>query len=107
MRDECIISALVLRLQFDTRSLSIQQKVRLMPMVATVRNSYFYHNILNLKRAKEMMAKTIMGKMSVQQLGTLLSFHCMMGLICQEVLETKLHGKDIHTKKTYYMICCL
>ncbi len=60
MRDECVISALVLRLQFDTRSLSIQQKVWLMPMVATVRNSYFYHNILNLKRTKEMMAKTIM-----------------------------------------------
>ncbi|KAL2904808.1 putative glutamine amidotransferase [Bienertia sinuspersici] len=74
--------------------LSLQQENRLMQMGATVRNGHGYKK-LKLKNEREKMARSIMGKMSVEQLSDMMSFYSMMRQICSEVLETKLHNLEL------------
>ncbi|XP_074320441.1 putative glutamine amidotransferase GAT1_2.1 [Silene latifolia] len=66
--------------------LSLQQEKRLKQIGATVRNGHGY------KKLK--VARTIIEKMSVEQLSNMMSFYYMMGQICSEVLETKLQNHD-------------
>ncbi|CAK9150672.1 unnamed protein product [Ilex paraguariensis] len=72
--------------------LSLQQETRLKQMGATVRNSSSIFERLKLNEDRERLARSVMGKMSVEQLSDLMSFYHMMGQICSEVLERKLHG---------------
>lgn len=72
-------------------ALSLQQETRLKQMGATVRNSSSYIKKLKLNEEREKLARNVMGKMSVEQLSDLMSFYHMMGQICSEVLERKLH----------------
>ncbi|XP_022894269.1 putative glutamine amidotransferase GAT1_2.1 [Olea europaea var. sylvestris] len=72
-------------------ALSLQQENRLKQMGATVRNSSSYIEKLKLNEKREREARNVMGKMSVEQLSDLMSFYQMMGQICSEVLERKLH----------------
>lgn len=71
-------------------ALSQQQETRLKQMGATVRNGGSYIGRLKLNEEREQMARSVMGKMSAEQLSDLLSFYGMMGEICSEVLERKL-----------------
>lgn len=73
-------------------ALSLQQENRLKQMGATVRNAGSYIEKLKLNGEKEKLARSVMGKMSVEQLSDLMSFYHMMGQICSEVLERKLNG---------------
>ncbi|GFP85332.1 protein ntpr [Phtheirospermum japonicum] len=73
-------------------ALSLQQETRLKQMGATVRNSSSYLEKLKLNEGREELARNVMGNMSVEQLSDLLSFYHMMGQICSEVLDRKLHG---------------
>ncbi|KAL0395917.1 UNVERIFIED_CONTAM: putative glutamine amidotransferase GAT1 [Sesamum calycinum] len=73
-------------------ALSLQQETRLKQMGATVRNASSYLERLKLNEEKEQLARKVMGKMPVEQLSDLMSFYHMMGQICSEVLERKLHG---------------
>lgn len=77
-------------LQSNT-ALSLQQENRLKQMGATVRNGGSYIERLKLNGEKEKMARSVMGKMSVEQLSDMMSFYHMMGQICSEVLERKLN----------------
>ena len=61
-------------------------------MGATVRNSSSFLARLRLNEEREALARKVMGNMSVEQLSDLMSFYHMMGQICSEVLEKKLHG---------------
>jgi hypothetical protein len=61
-------------------------------MGATVRNADSYIERLKLNGEKEKLARSVMGKMSVEQLSDMMSFYHMMGQICSEVLERKLNG---------------
>lgn len=61
-------------------------------MGATVRNASSYLERLKLNEEREKLARNVIGKMSVEQLSDLTSFYHMMGQICSEVLERKLHG---------------
>ena len=70
----------------------MQQENRLKQMGATVRNGSHYIEKLKLNEERERLARNVMGKMSVEQLSDLMSFYHMMGQICSEVLERKLHG---------------
>ena len=72
--------------------LSLQQEIRLKQMGATVRNSSSIFERLKLNEDRERLARSVMGKMSVEQLSDLMSFYHMMGQICSEVLERNLHG---------------
>ncbi|KAJ4822390.1 hypothetical protein Tsubulata_008926 [Turnera subulata] len=72
-------------------ALSLQQEIRLKQMGATVRNAGSYMERVKLNEAREKLARSVMGKMSVEQLSELLSFYHIMGEICSEVLERKLH----------------
>ncbi|CAA2938388.1 glutamine amidotransferase [Olea europaea subsp. europaea] len=72
-------------------ALSLQQETRLKQIGATVRNSSSYIEKLKLNEEREKLARNVMGKMSVEQLSDLMSFYHMMGQICSEVLERKLH----------------
>lgn len=45
-----------------------------------------------MNEERDRAAKTLMRKMSVEQLSELMSFYHMMGQICSEVLDKKLHG---------------
>lgn len=72
--------------------LSLQQENRLKQMGATVRNGSAYSQRLKMNEERDRAAKQIMGKMSVEQLSELMSFYHMMGQICSEVLDRKLHG---------------
>ncbi|CAI9780833.1 unnamed protein product [Fraxinus pennsylvanica] len=72
-------------------ALSLQQETRLKQMGATVRNSSSYIKKLKLNEEREKVARNVMGKMSVEQLSDLMSFYHMMGQICSEVLERRLH----------------
>lgn len=76
-------------LQSNT-ALSLQQEKRLKQMGATVRNASSYLQRLKMNEEREMLAKNVMGKMSIEQLSDLLSFYRMMGQICSDVLEKKL-----------------
>jgi len=57
-----------------------------------VRNAGSYIERLKLNGEKEKLARSVMGKMSVEQLSDMMSFYHMMGQICSEVLERKLNG---------------
>lgn len=71
-------------------ALSIQQEQRLKQMGATVRNASSYLQKLKMNEGREMVARNVMRKMSVEQLSELLSFYHMMGQICSDVLERKI-----------------
>ncbi|KAK6128744.1 hypothetical protein DH2020_037499 [Rehmannia glutinosa] len=73
-------------------ALSQQQETRLKQMGATVRNASSYLEKLKLNEKREKLARNVMGNMSVEQLSDLMSFYHMMGQICSEVLDRKLHG---------------
>ncbi|KAL6526390.1 hypothetical protein OROHE_015446 [Orobanche hederae] len=73
-------------------ALSMQQETRLKQMGATVRNATSYLENLKLNEGREKLARNVMGNMSVEQLSDLMSFYHMMGQICSEVLDRKLHG---------------
>ncbi|KAK6255746.1 hypothetical protein SCA6_017051 [Theobroma cacao] len=73
-------------------ALSVQQEKRLKQMGATVRNGTNYIEKLKINEERERLARHVMGKMPVEQLSDLMSFYHMMGQICSEVLERKLHG---------------
>ncbi|XP_044491100.1 putative glutamine amidotransferase GAT1_2.1 [Mangifera indica] len=72
-------------------ALSLQQEKRLKQMGATVRNASSYIQRLKMNEERERMARNIMGKMSIEQLSELKSFYHLMGQICSESLEKKLH----------------
>ncbi|KAK2986776.1 hypothetical protein RJ640_011001 [Escallonia rubra] len=72
-------------------ALSMQQEKRLKQMGATVRNASSYFDRLKLNDQRERLATSVMGKMSVEQLSDLMSFYHMMGEICSDMLEKKLH----------------
>lgn len=80
-----------LNVQSNT-ALSLHQKTRLKQMGATVRNASSYLERLRLSEEREKLARNVIGKMSVEQLSDLTAFYHMMGGICSEVLERKLHG---------------
>ncbi|OVA04952.1 Peptidase C26 [Macleaya cordata] len=71
-------------------ALSTQQEKRLKQMGATVRNASSFLERLKMNEEREKLARTIMGKMSIEQLSDLMSFYHMMGKISSEVLERKL-----------------
>ncbi|XP_074297431.1 putative glutamine amidotransferase GAT1_2.1 [Silene latifolia] len=71
--------------------LSLQQEKRLKQIGATVRNGHGYKK-LKVGEEKEKVARTIIEKMSIEQLSNMMSFYYMMGQICSEVLETKLQN---------------
>ncbi|KAJ4707056.1 Class I glutamine amidotransferase-like superfamily protein [Melia azedarach] len=73
-------------------ALSLQQENRLKQMGATVRNGGSYFERLKLNEGREKLARNVIGKMSVEQLSDLMSFYFMMGQICSDVMEKKLHG---------------
>ena len=73
-------------------ALSLQQEKRLKQMGATVRNASACMERLKMNEEKEKLARKMMGKMSVEQLSDIVSFYHMMGQICTEVLERKLHN---------------
>lgn len=62
-----------------------------MQMGATVRNSSSYYQKMKLTADRERLAKSVIEKMSVEQVSDLMSFYHMMGQICSDVLERKLH----------------
>ncbi|XVE75232.1 hypothetical protein DITRI_Ditri12bG0079100 [Diplodiscus trichospermus] len=70
--------------------LSLQQEKRLKQMGATVRNSSIYKERLKINEQTEKVARSIMGKMSIEQLSELDTFYKMMSKICSEALDTKL-----------------
>lgn len=72
-------------------ALSLQQENRLKQMGATVRNASTYIERLKMNEERERVARNIIGNMSVGQLSDLVSFYHMMGQICSEALEKKLH----------------
>uniref|UniRef100_J3KW92 Glutamine amidotransferase domain-containing protein n=1 Tax=Oryza brachyantha TaxID=4533 RepID=J3KW92_ORYBR len=78
--------------QSNTAALSVQQEKRLKQMGATVRNASGYLNRLKLNEGREAAARALMAKMSVEQLSDLASFYHIMGNICSEVLDRKLHS---------------
>ena len=73
-------------------ALSVQQEKRLKQMGATVRNASGYINRLKVNEEREAAARALMAKMSVGQLSSLASFYRVMGNICSEVLDAKLHS---------------
>ncbi|KAL6521538.1 hypothetical protein OROGR_018107 [Orobanche gracilis] len=72
-------------------ALSMQQETRLKQMGATVRNATSYLEKLKLNEGREKLARNVMGNMSDEQLSDLMSFYHIMGQICSEVLDRKLH----------------
>uniref|UniRef100_A0A0E0JDU1 Uncharacterized protein n=1 Tax=Oryza punctata TaxID=4537 RepID=A0A0E0JDU1_ORYPU len=78
--------------QSNTAALSVQQEKRLKQMGATVRNASGYINRLKLNEEREVAARALMAKMSIEQLSDLASFYHIMGSICSEVLDRKLHS---------------
>uniref|UniRef100_A0A0E0BWV1 Uncharacterized protein n=1 Tax=Oryza meridionalis TaxID=40149 RepID=A0A0E0BWV1_9ORYZ len=78
--------------QSNTAALSVQQEKRLKQMGATVRNASGYINRLKLNEEREAAARALMAKMSIEQLSDLASFYHIMGSICSEVLDRKLHS---------------
>ncbi|KAK3189320.1 hypothetical protein Dsin_028881 [Dipteronia sinensis] len=75
----------------ENTALSLQQENRLKQMGATVRNASVYIERLKMNEERERVAKTIMGKMTIEQLSDLMSFYHMMGQICSESMEKKVH----------------
>lgn len=68
----------------------MQQEKRLKQMGATVRNASSYIERLKMNEERERVARSVIGKMSIEQLSELLSFYHLMGQICSEVLERKI-----------------
>lgn len=56
-----------------------------------MRNSGSYKERLKLNGERERLARKVMDKMTVEHLSDLMSFYHMMGQICSEVLDKKLH----------------
>ncbi|KAJ0962678.1 hypothetical protein J5N97_027800 [Dioscorea zingiberensis] len=81
-------------LQSNT-ALSMQQEKRLKQMGATVRNASSYIERLKMNEEREMVTRSVMGKMSIEQLSELLSFYHLMGQICSE----KEHDAEGNLKK--------
>ncbi|GMP59018.1 hypothetical protein CsSME_00022463 [Camellia sinensis var. sinensis] len=81
-------------------ALSRQQEKRLKQMGATVRNSSVYIDRLRMMRMvneeRERVARTIMAKMSIDQLSDLSSFYHLMSQICSDALDRKLNGLIIN-----------
>ncbi|XP_042506106.1 putative glutamine amidotransferase GAT1_2.1 [Macadamia integrifolia] len=73
----------------SNKALSTQQEKRLKQMGATVRNAHLYLERLKLSEEREKLARSVMGKMTIEQLSDLTSFYQMMGTICSEVLDKK------------------
>uniref|UniRef100_A0A5B7ARD8 Uncharacterized protein n=1 Tax=Davidia involucrata TaxID=16924 RepID=A0A5B7ARD8_DAVIN len=73
-------------------ALSLQQENRLKQMGATVRNASVYIDSLNINEERERVTRTIMGKMSIEQLSDLMSFYHTMGQVCSVALERKING---------------
>lgn len=77
-------------------AMTLQQEKRLKQMGATVRNGHGYKK-LKLNEDRERVARSIISKMSIEQLSDMMSFYYTMGQICSEVLESKLqHLKLLH-----------
>lgn len=57
-----------------------------------MRNASSYLEKLKKNEERDVVARSIMGKMSIEQLSDLLSVYHMMGQICSEILEKKLLG---------------
>lgn len=68
----------------------MQQEKRLKQMGATVRNASSYIERSKMNEERERVARSVIGKMSIEQLSELLSFYHLMGQICSEVLERKI-----------------
>ncbi|KAK6921702.1 hypothetical protein RJ641_012209 [Dillenia turbinata] len=60
-------------------------------MGATVRNTTACKDRLKMIEEREKMARAVMGKMSIEQLSDVVSFHKKMGQICDEVLERRMN----------------
>ncbi|KAI8534452.1 hypothetical protein RHMOL_Rhmol10G0090600 [Rhododendron molle] len=73
-------------------ALSLQQEKRLKQMGATVRNASACMNRLKVNEDRANLARKVIEKMSVENVSDLMSFYHIMGKICSEVLERKLHG---------------
>ncbi|KAG5379418.1 hypothetical protein IGI04_027260 [Brassica rapa subsp. trilocularis] len=73
-------------------ALSAEQETRLKEMGATVRNGGSYMKKMKVDEEKQKMARNMMNKMNTEQLSELMAFYHLMGNICGEVLERKLHG---------------
>ncbi|KAK1363625.1 NtpR [Heracleum sosnowskyi] len=73
-------------------ALSLQQETRLKQMGATVRNASSYSQRLKVNAERERLTKNVIEKMSIEQLSDLMSFYHMMGQLCSDVLDRKLHG---------------
>ncbi|XVE92605.1 hypothetical protein REPUB_Repub01dG0112700 [Reevesia pubescens] len=71
-------------------ALSLQQENRLKQVGATVRNASIYKERLKINEEREKVARTIMGKMSIEQLSELDTFYNRMSKICSEALGRKL-----------------
>ncbi|KAL8138052.1 hypothetical protein V2J09_004053 [Rumex salicifolius] len=76
----------------ENTALSAQQEQRLKQVGATVRNNSAYRRRLKMNEEREMIARAIIGKMSIEQLSDMMSFYSMMGQICSDTLETKLQA---------------
>ncbi|GAV69148.1 Peptidase_C26 domain-containing protein [Cephalotus follicularis] len=72
-------------------ALNLQQEKRLKQIGATVRNATVYIEKLKMNARRESVARSIMGRMSIEQLSDLMSFYRMMNQICSEALDKKLH----------------
>lgn len=82
---------LIIYMQSNT-ALSWQQESRLVQLGVTVRNAGLYSDRVKLNEEKERLARKVIEKLSVEKLSELVSFYGMMGQVCSEVLERKLHG---------------
>ncbi|CAO2825381.1 unnamed protein product [Amaranthus hypochondriacus] len=67
-----------------------EQETRMIEVGATIRNAYTYFDKFKVQEEKEILARKIMDKMSVEQLSDLMAFYYTMGQTCSEVLERKL-----------------
>ncbi|CAN1137283.1 Putative glutamine amidotransferase GAT1_2.1 [Linum perenne] len=70
--------------------LSLQQVNRLKQMGATVRNASGYKKRLRMNEERDQIARSLMAKMTIDQLSDLLSFYHKMGKICSDTIEMKL-----------------
>lgn len=61
-------------------------------MGATVRNASACRNKLKVNEDRANLARNMIEKMSVENISDLMSFYHIMGKICSEVLDRKLHG---------------
>uniref|UniRef100_A0A7N0SZA6 Uncharacterized protein n=1 Tax=Kalanchoe fedtschenkoi TaxID=63787 RepID=A0A7N0SZA6_KALFE len=78
----------------SNKALSAHQENRLKQMGATIRSGNSYLEGMKLKEDKEKLVRSILSKMTVEQLSDLMSFHHMMAQICSDMLETRLHDVD-------------